>query len=80
MLGGVTLIGYIDYFKYINTKDGNTIVDRIRIYYPQVEQSQVDSWYELINILQNTPKINQINDDVVLGIEYSLPVDFMTIA
>lgn len=78
-IGGVTLIGYIDYFKYFKTKDTNTIVERLKKYYPQAEQSQIDSWYELIRVLKNTPEVSKINDDIIMGIEYSLPIDSMAI-
>lgn len=48
------MVGYIDYIKYFKNKDANTIVDRLKKYYPKAEQSQIDSWYELIQVIKNS--------------------------
>lgn len=73
------MVGYIDYIKYFKNKDANTIVDRLKKYYPKAEQSQIDSWYELIQVIKNSNKLDLLCDDVIIGIEYSLPIDSMAV-
>ncbi len=60
-------------------KDINIIVDSLKKYYPEAEQSQIDSVYELISVLKHTSGLSMLNDDIIIGIEYSLPVDSMAI-
>lgn len=73
------MIGYIDYIKYFKNKDVNVIVDRLKKYYPEAEQSQIDSWYELIKVVKNSNKLDLLCEDIIIGIEYSLSIDSMAV-
>lgn len=46
--------GYIDYVKFFRNKTPDEIVNKLKSYYKEAEQSQIDSWYELIRVLKST--------------------------
>lgn len=73
------MIGYIDYIKYFKSKSSDIIVDRLKKLYPEAENSQINSWYELINVIKSNSMFNSLNEELIIGVEYSLPVDSMSV-
>ena len=65
--------GYIDYVKFFRNKTPDEIVNKLKSYYKEAEQSQIDSWYELIRVLKSTNTLKDLLEDLIIAIEYSLP-------
>lgn len=71
--------GYIDYVKFFRNKTPDEIVNKLKSYYKEAEQSQIDSWYELIRVLKSTNSLIDLPGDLIIAIEYSLPTDGMAL-
>lgn len=71
--------GYIDYVKIFRNKTSDEIVNKLKSYYKEAEQSQIDSWYELIRVLKSTNSLKDLPEDLIIAIEYSLPTDGMAL-
>ena len=68
------------FFSTINDVRGtetNDIVQRIKAFYPDSEESQIRSWRVLVDDLKGALSQHPLPPDVNVAIEYSLPTDGM---
>ena len=71
--------GYVALLKDFRNTRVEEIVAKLRASYPCAEASQVASWHTLILDAQSAEAINELPDDTVIAIEYSLPTEGMAI-
>lgn len=73
------MLGYINTIEKFKATQTSTIVSQLKTIHPNTEQSQINSWDVLINDIKSCVAINNFNKDVLIGIEYFLSVDGMSI-
>ena len=73
------MLGYINTIEKFKATQTSTIVSQLKTIHPDTEQSQINSWDVLINDIKSCVAINNFNKDVLIGIEYFLSVDGMSI-
>lgn len=64
--------------EFISTSS-HVLVNQLKSLYPFAEQGQITSWNVLIEDVKNAPQFSLLSDDVIVGVEYSLPTEGMAI-
>lgn len=73
------MLGYIDTIKNFTNTDEREIINYLKNIYGDASVSQIRSWEVLVNELKNSTIIPKIHPDTIIGIEYSLTVENMSI-
>lgn len=69
--------GYVSTIGSFITTPTKTIVDDLITLHPDASESLAKSWVYLIEKLKNHPSIRDLNPEIIIGIEYTLPVNSM---
>lgn len=73
------MLGYIDSIENFLKTPTQDIVSLLTKIYPEAHISQINSWYVLIDDIRSCAVINNFNNQVLIGIEYFLSVESMSI-
>lgn len=73
------MLGYIDTIKNFTNTDEREIISYLKNIYSDASVSQIRSWEVLVNELKNSTIVPKIHPDTIIGIEYSLTVENMSI-
>lgn len=73
------MLGFLSTKKIFIEQSTDLILQELRNTYPTAELSQIQSWQTLINDLKQSSVFLSLPDNVVVGIEYSLPTGGMGI-
>ena len=73
------MLGYISYLKDFKQEKTDSIIQKLKNYYNTADPSQVSSWKTLIEDIKQSKKLSLINDNCIISIEYSLPLNGMAL-
>ena len=71
--------GFISTIQEFIDTPNNKIIEILEMQNKYCEQSQIKAWGTLIADIKNSKRFNQLDKNLVVALEYKLPVDNMAI-
>lgn len=73
------MLGYIDSIENFLKTPTQNIISLLTNIYPEANNSQINSWQVLMDDIKSCTAINNFNKQILIGIEYFLSVESMSI-